>query len=232
MTLRVAVFASGKGSNFRALDDYVRDRSPGGARAIPRGGTPPPWRVALLITDRADALALEIARDREIPSVVVLPGNDSEAFGKELLVALEEQRIDLILLAGYLRLIPAAVVRRFPGRILNLHPALLPAFGGKGMYGAKVHEAVLAARVADSGATIHFVDEEYDRGRILAQGLIPVLEGDTVESLSHRIHEVEHRIYPETVNTVARAIAAGKDPLSLPAIIRRFHPILSSLEPS
>jgi phosphoribosylglycinamide formyltransferase-1 len=98
------------------------------------------------------------------------------------------------------------------------------------MYGVRVHQAVLDAGVPDSGATIHFVDEEYDRGRILAQGSIPVLPGDSVESLAGRIHEVEHRLYPETVNTLARALAAGRDPLALPTILRRFHPIISAVE--
>jgi len=228
MTLRAAVFASGRGSNFRALDDFSRARKAGSPAA--RGGAGLLWEVALLVTDREDAPALEIARERGISSAVVPPGDNPADFGERLLAHLDAVGIDFILLAGYLRLIPVAVVRRFPGRILNLHPALLPDFGGKGMYGARVHQAVLAAGVSDSGATIHFVDEEYDRGRILAQGSVPVLSGDTVESLSGRVHEVEHRLYPETVNTLARALAAGRDPLALPKILRRFHPIISAVE--
>jgi formyltetrahydrofolate-dependent phosphoribosylglycinamide formyltransferase len=218
MTLRAAVFASGRGSNFRALDDYARVREA------------PLWSVALLVTDREAAPALEIARERGIPSAVVAPSDNPIDFGDRLLESLDAEKIDLILLAGYLRLIPATVVRRFPGRILNLHPALLPDFGGKGMYGARVHQAVLEAGVSDSGATIHFVDEEYDRGRVLAQGSVPVLPGDSVGSLARRIHEVEHRLYPETVNTLARALATGRDPLALPTILRRFHPIISAVE--
>jgi formyltetrahydrofolate-dependent phosphoribosylglycinamide formyltransferase len=229
VTLRAAVFASGRGSNFRALVDYVRVRAEA-ASGHGKGGIAPSWSVVLLVTDRADSPALEIAREREFPSVIVPPEPDASSFADRLLAHLDEAGIDFILLAGYLRLIPPPVVRRFPGRILNLHPALLPAYGGKGMYGARVHQAVLDSGVPDSGATIHFVDEEYDRGRILAQGLVPVLPGDSAESLAHRIHEVEHRLYPETVNTLARALLAGRDPLALPTIIRRFHPVISAVE--
>lgn len=229
MTLRAAVFASGRGSNFRALDDYVRARTQ--ASAADRRKAAPLWSVALLITDRPDALALEIAKERGIPSVVVSPGDaSSSSFADRLLEQLAEGGIDILLLAGYLRLIPAAVVRRFPGRILNLHPALLPDFGGKGMYGSRVHQAVLDAGVPDSGATIHFVDEEYDRGRILSQGSVPVFPNDTIESLARRIHIVEHQLYPETVNALARALEAGRDPLTLPTILRRFHPVISAVE--
>lgn len=229
--LRAAVFASGRGSNFRALDDHIRRRAE--ASSTRRNGEGAPlWKVALLVTDRPDAGALTIAGERGIPSAVIQPGSDPATSEDQLLALLEEARIDFILLAGYLRLIPAGVVRRFPGRILNIHPALLPSFGGKGMYGARVHRAVLEAGASESGATVHFVDEEYDRGRILARGSIPILPGDTPESLAARVHLVEHRLYPETVNTLARALEKGGDPLALPTILRRFHPVISAVEPS
>lgn len=227
--LRAAVFASGKGSNFRALDDHVRRRTEA-ATSKRNGEGAPLWEVALLITDRPDAGALGIAAERGIPSSVIEPGSEPGTFGERLLTRLQESRVDLILLAGFLRLVPAEVVRHFPGRILNIHPALLPAFGGKGMYGARVHQAVLSAGVSESGATIHFVDEEYDRGRILAKGSVSVLPGDSPESLAQRIHVVEHQLFPETVNAVARVLDRGGDPLSLPTILRRFHPAISPVE--
>lgn len=227
--LRAAVFASGKGSNFRALDDHVRRRAEAAATKR-KGEGVPLWEVTLLITDRSDAGALGIAEERGIPSAVIGPGTEPGTFGERLLTRLVESRIDLILLAGYLRLVPVEVVRHFQGRILNIHPALLPAFGGKGMYGARVHQAVLSAGDSESGATIHFVDEEYDRGRILAKGSVPVLPGDSPESLAERIHVVEHQLYPETVNAVARILDRGGDPLSLPTILRRFHPAISPVE--
>jgi folate-dependent phosphoribosylglycinamide formyltransferase PurN len=140
-----------------------------------------------------------------------------------MLARLEEARVDFVLLAGYLRLMPRPVVERFQGRMLNLHPALLPGFGGKGMYGRRVHEAVLASGARLSGATIHFVDEEYDRGRILAQWPVPVLSDDTPESLYARIQEVEHALYPAAVDALARALRDGVDPSAIPSDGRHFH---------
>ena len=121
-------------------------------------------------------------------------------------------RVDLLVLAGYLKLVPAAVIARYRGRIVNVHPALLPAFGGRGMYGHRVHEAVLASGARESGATVHLVDEEYDRGAILAQGRVPVLPGDTPDRLAARVLEVEHRLLPAVVLAAA---AAGR-PVPLP----------------
>jgi folate-dependent phosphoribosylglycinamide formyltransferase PurN len=108
-------------------------------------------------------------------------------------------------LAGYLKLVPSGVIERYRGRILNIHPALLPAFGGPGMYGRHVHEAVLASGAGESGATVHLVDEEYDRGAVLAQARVPVLPGDTPERLAARVLEVEHRLLPAVVLAAARA---------------------------
>ncbi len=200
MTLRAAVFASGRGSNFQVLVEHASAT----------------WEVVLLVTDRADAYALERARSLEVERAVVLPDPDPEVFGERLLEALERSDIDMVLNAGYLKLIPPSVVKRFSGRMLNLHPALLPSFGGKGMYGSRVHAAVLEAGVRLTGVTVHFVNEEYDRGRILAQWPVPVLPGDTPESLATRIHEVEHRLYPAAADRLARAILEGSDPLPIP----------------
>ena len=118
---------------------------------------------------------------------------------------LEAARIDLLVLAGYLKLVPPDVVRRYQGRIINIHPALLPDFGGPGMYGARVHRAVLASGAGESGATVHLVDEMYDRGPILGQARVPVLPGDTAESLASRVLDVEHQLLPAAVLAAARA---------------------------
>ena len=120
--------------------------------------------------------------------------------------ARRDHRVDLLVLAGYLKLVPAAVIARYRHRIVNVHPALLPAFGGPGMYGRRVHEAVLASGARESGATVHLVDEVYDRGAILAQRRVPVLPGDTPDRLAARVLEVEHRLLP----AVVLAAAAGR----------------------
>ena len=196
MKLRVAVFASGGGSNLQALLDH---QSPSGT-----------WEVVLLVTDRPDAGAVERARGAGIDVAVVgSAGREPADVARELLEVLAEHRVDLVLLAGYLKLVPPAVVERYRGRMLNIHPALLPKFGGKGMYGLNVHRAVLAAGEAESGATVHWVDEEYDRGVTVAQDRVPVLEGDTPEVLAARVLAVEHRLYPAAVDRVCAAILAG-----------------------
>lgn len=199
MTLRVAVFASGGGTNFQALLDHQR---PGGS-----------WEIVLLLTDRAEAGALRRAAHAQVATAVVpTKGRDLSEIGDEMLGILEAHAVDAIVLAGYLKLVPPAVVARYPRRILNIHPALLPKFGGKGMYGMNVHRAVIEAGESESGATVHFVDEEYDRGRILAQGRVPVRSGDTPEDLAARVLEVEHRLYPEAVDHLCDALAAGTEP--------------------
>ena len=207
MTLKAAVFASGRGSNLQVLAEYS-------AKADPRL-----WEVALLVTDRADAHVLDRARALAIPSVVLAPGSmkDGEAvFPERMRAVLEAAEIDLILLAGYLKLVPEGTVRHYRGRMLNIHPALLPGFGGKGMYGRRVHEAVLESGARVSGVTVHFVGEEYDRGRILAQWPVPVLAGDTPESLAARVHEVEHALYPAAVDRLAEALGEGTEAASIP----------------
>jgi phosphoribosylglycinamide formyltransferase 1 len=203
---RAAVFASGSGSNFQVLTESARE---GRGERI--------WEVALLITDKEGVEALDRAEALGVPSrVVPVGGRPLDDVGRELLAALEGARIDLVLLAGYLRLVPPEVVRAFRGRMLNLHPALLPAFGGKGMYGIRVHEAVLEAGVRVTGATVHLVDEEYDRGPILAQWPVPVLARDTAGDVARRVGAVEHRLYPAAVESLVRALAAGAEPETLP----------------
>lgn len=187
MKLRTAVFASGGGSNFQALLDHQ--------------GPSCAWEIVLLVTDRGDASAIERARRAGVPVTVAPPGGrDPEAVAAELLGTLDEHEVDLILLAGYLKLVPREVVERYRGRILNIHPALLPKFGGQGMYGMRVHRAVLEAGERESGASVHLVDEEYDRGAVIAQRRVPVHADDTPETLAARVLAVEHELYPAAVD--------------------------------
>lgn len=190
--MRISVFASGGGSNFEAI---VHATQTGNLRAT----------VALCVTDRVSAGVLDRAQRHSIPTTVLSPNSfeESGAFDEALLALVEEYQIDLIALAGYLKKIPDNLVDSFRGRITNIHPALLPSFGGKGMYGLNVHRAVLDSGETESGATVHLVDFEYDTGRILMQDRVPVLADDTPESLAARVLEVEHRIYPETLARIA-----------------------------
>jgi formyltetrahydrofolate-dependent phosphoribosylglycinamide formyltransferase len=161
-----------------------------------------------VVSDRADAYALERARARGI-ATMHLPRSAAEDALEQLLAA---HGTDLVALAGYLRLIPAPVVRRWAGRMLNVHPSLLPSFGGHGMYGHRVHEAVLASGTRLSGATVHFVNEQFDRGAIIAQWPVPVRSDDTADALAERVLRVEHRLYPWCVAAVARGtVRLGDD---------------------
>ncbi|HEX6008054.1 MAG TPA: phosphoribosylglycinamide formyltransferase, partial [Burkholderiales bacterium] len=152
---------------------------------------------------------LERARQASIEAMhIQVSGRPADLSTREMLAALDSADIDLIALAGYLRLIPPAVVKRYPQRIVNIHPALLPRFGGRGMYGLHVHRAVLAAGEKESGATVHFVNEQYDQGDIIAQARVPVLPGDTPESLGARVLAVEHELLPDALEKLARSILA------------------------
>ncbi|HLU24175.1 MAG TPA: phosphoribosylglycinamide formyltransferase [Longimicrobiales bacterium] len=202
MTVRVAVFASGGGTNLQALlDRFGGPMGPAGRVA----------EIVLVVSDREDAGALDRARAAAVPTrVIPVRGRAADDVARETLEVLEAAEVELIALAGYLRLVPTEVVRRYRGRIVNIHPSLLPAFGGKGMYGQRVHEAVLEAGCRVTGVTVHLVDEEYDTGPILAQWPVPVLEGDTPERLAARVLRTEHRLYPAVVETLAVELARGK----------------------
>ncbi|MHB1862123.1 MAG: phosphoribosylglycinamide formyltransferase [Gemmatimonadaceae bacterium] len=193
MTARLAVLASGAGSNLQAILDHF-DRL--GARSA--------GQVVLVASDRPSALALERARARGIATGVIRTSAHPES--TPLAALLRDARVDYVVLAGYLRLVPVNVVRGYAGRMVNVHPALLPAFGGPGMYGHRVHQAVIDAGAAASGATVHFVDEAFDRGAIIAQWPVPVHRGDTADSLAARVLRVEHALYPRVV----QALAAGR----------------------
>lgn len=202
MSIQAAVFASGGGSNFQSLLDYPHPDEP--------------YRIRLLVSDRPDAGALDRARRAGVATAVVqVKGREAKVVAEETLGALREHQVQAVFLAGYLRLIPSAVVASFPRRILNIHPALLPAFGGKGMWGHHVHEAVLASGATLSGPTIHFVDEEYDTGSIFAQWPVPVLAGDTADELAARVLKVEHILYPLAAAHLSRALDAGISPTRL-----------------
>lgn len=196
MSLRIAVFASGGGSNLQSLIDQLNGR-----RAT--------WgRVVLAVSDRADAPALERARLADIATAVIpVPGRPEQEVATETLDVLDAHDTDIVALAGYLRLVPGEVVARFRQRIVNIHPALLPAFGGSGMYGMRVHRAVLAAGCRVTGVTVHHVDEQYDEGRPIAQWPVPVRESDTPESLAARVLRVEHRLYPLALEALARRLS-------------------------
>ncbi|HVO32735.1 MAG TPA: phosphoribosylglycinamide formyltransferase [Elusimicrobiota bacterium] len=195
--LRTAVLVSGGGSNLEAI------------LVAGERGELPRIRVVLVVSTRSDAFALTRAHDHGVEAWSLDPkhfGSDDE-FQSALLQKLREARIDLICLAGYLRKLSPAIVRDYRGRILNIHPALLPKFGGPGMYGHFVHEAVLASGERESGCTVHLVDEEFDHGPILAQARVPVRAGDTPEQLAARVLEQEHRLYPKTINDFSEHLA-------------------------
>jgi phosphoribosylglycinamide formyltransferase 1 len=200
---RIAVLASGGGTNLQALLDRF---NAGAERAA---------RVALVVASRPDAGALKRAERFGVPTRVVDPRADPSRHAPDLLTALEAAGTDLVVLAGYMHLVPEAVVERFRGRMLNVHPALLPAFGGAGMYGMRVHRAVLASGARVSGATVHQVDERYDEGAIVAQWPVPVLRGDTAETLAARVLCIEHLLLPAAVE--ALAVSGPHAPLAEPA---------------
>jgi len=187
MSYRVAVCVSGGGSNLQALLDRLQGEAPA--------------RVVLVLSNSPEAGGLERARRAGVPAEVLADPADAS----EWITRLGRRDVDLLVLAGYLKLVPAGVVQKYSGRIVNVHPALLPAFGGAGMYGKRVHEAVIASGAAESGPTVHLVDEVYDRGAILAQRRVPVLQGDTPELLAERVLAKEHELLPDVVLAAAHA---------------------------
>src|SRR6267142_3362145 len=188
MPSRLAVLASGRGSNLQAIVEHFD------SLARERVAT-----VALVASNRADAPALLLAETASID----IANFDATDDGSQLLELLRKFRIDLVVLAGYLKRIQPKVIAEYGGRIVNIHPALLPAFGGEGMYGAHVHDAVIAAGATETGVTVHMVDDDYDRGPIIAQWRVPVEKSDNADSLAARVLEVEHVVYPRVIEMVA-----------------------------
>jgi phosphoribosylglycinamide formyltransferase-1 len=186
------VFASGRGSNFQAILEAIDEKRLS-------------VEVGVLISNNPAAGALQIARTRAIPGIVIQKKDfaSREAFVQSMLDILDKHGAEFILLAGYMKKIPPEIISRYKDRILNIHPALLPSFGGQGMYGHHVHEAVLAEGCRVSGVTVHLVDEVYDRGPIIAQECVPVLEGDTADLLAARVLKTEHRLFAEALQLFA-----------------------------
>lgn len=184
--IRVAIFASGAGSNALKIIEHFNGHAQ--------------IEIALIVCNKPNAGVLRIAADRNIPTLLI----ERERFfrGDAYIPNLVASNIKFIVLAGFLWKIPDLLVKKFHGNIINIHPALLPKYGGKGMYGAFVHEAVIAAKEKESGITIHFVDELYDHGDHILQVTCPVYESDTAATLAHRIHELEHKHFPVVVEDV------------------------------
>ena len=180
---RIAIFASGNGSNAEEITRYFRYN--------------PGIEVAMVFTNNADAYVIERAKNLWLPCVIF----DREQFkeGSFILDQLRDNEITHIALAGFLWLIPDYLIKAFPNRIINIHPALLPLFGGKGMYGMKVHETVLASGARETGITIHLVNEHYDKGKIVFQGKCAVEENCTVEDIAEAVHALEYKYYPPVI---------------------------------
>lgn len=184
--INIAVFASGAGSNAQKIIDHFRNHSS--------------TRVALIVCNNPSAGVLQIAANEGIPALLI----EKERFirGDAYIKELREHKIGFIVLAGFLWKIPSALISLYPGKIINIHPALLPKYGGKGMYGQAVHEAVIKAGEKESGITIHYVDEVYDHGKIIFQAHCPVLSSDAADSLAQRIHQLEHAHYPRVIESL------------------------------
>ncbi len=193
--LRLAVFVSGGGTNLQALIDQIEQ------------GKLTDVSIEIVISSKCDAYALERAKKHGIPSVAITRKDypDPDDFTQEILKYLEKFRIDFIVLAGYLLIIPQTIVRKYHNRIINIHPSLIPSFCGAGFYGLRVHEAVLERGVKITGATVHFVDEGTDTGPIILQKPVAVLDEDTPESLQKRVmEEAEWELLPEAVRLISQ----------------------------
>lgn len=189
--MNIAFFASHGGSNFQAIVEALRNQ---GIAANP----------VLLVSNNSDAYALERAKNLGVEPVHISSAQyeTAEEFQSALLNLLDEHNIDLVVLAGYMRMIPKVMIEKYRNRILNIHPALLPKYGGKGMYGMNVHRAVHEAGEKESGATVHLVNEKYDEGRILMQEKVAIESTDSPEDIAKKVLEVEHRIYAQTIKEI------------------------------
>ena len=190
---RIAVFISGSGTNLQALID--------GTKAGIMAG-----KVAWVVSSSADAYGLIRAQKEGIETFIFEPKKypSPAAAAADLMAKLKERNVEYIALAGYLKLVPSSIIAAYRNRVVNIHPALLPKYGGKGMYGHHVHEAVLASGDKESGVTVHLVDAIYDHGKILAQVRVPVMPDDTPDTLAARVLEQEHRLYPRVINKLIR----------------------------
>jgi phosphoribosylglycinamide formyltransferase-1 len=200
--LNIAVFASGKGSNFKAILEAIKTGKIQNAQ------------IVLVVSNNSDAGAIDLARENNIPALHInrKQFETDEDFNSTLTSSLEKHCVNFIALAGYMKKIDPTIVRAFKNRIVNIHPALLPKFGGSGMYGMRVHEAVIESKEKISGASVHIVDEEYDNGPVVLQATIPVEVNDTPSTLAARVLKVEHEIYPEAIRLFSegRIIVDGR----------------------
>ena len=187
-SVSIAIFASGAGSNAQKIIDKFKGSSTAS--------------VSLIVCNKPGAGVLNIAAKENIPSLLIEKKRFEE--GDHYLDELQKSKVDIIILAGFLWKVPPALIAAYPQKIVNIHPALLPKYGGKGMYGAKVHQAVLDAKEKESGITIHYVDEIYDHGKIILQATCPVDENDTADMLATKVHALEHLHYPEVVAALAK----------------------------
>lgn len=183
MQKNIAIFASGSGTNAENIIRHFQ-----GNKDV---------NVALVVSNKSDAYVLVRAANLHVPSLTLT--REEFARGEELARLMKERGIDFIVLAGFLLRVPEALIEAYPGRIVNIHPALLPKYGGKGMYGDRVHRAVVEAGERESGITIHLIDEQYDRGTTVFQAKCPVLPGDTPDDVARKVHALEYAHYPEVI---------------------------------
>lgn len=186
---RIVIFASGNGTNAQNIVEYFKDRED--------------VNISLILCNKKDAYVLERAKKLGIPSRMV---SRKQFESEDLVEDLKQLQTDLIVLAGFLWLVPKAMLSAFSGRILNIHPALLPKFGGKGMYGERVHESVIAAGEKESGITIHVIDSDYDRGRIIFQAKCAVEHRDTAKTLANKVHRLEYMYFPEVIDKYIKTL--------------------------
>ncbi len=186
MGKNIAILASGNGTNAENIIRYFREKATA--------------RVALVLTNRQSAYVLQRAASLDVPALCF--GKDEWADGHPVLQALQAHAIDFVVLAGFLARVPDNILHAYPQRMVNIHPSLLPKFGGKGMYGDRVHQAVLAAGETESGITIHYTTERYDEGGIVCQQKCPVLPGDTPDTLAQRVHALEYEYYPRVIESL------------------------------
>jgi phosphoribosylglycinamide formyltransferase 1 len=200
---QIAIFASGAGSNAEKIIEYFATRTSLSQPPSPkeRKGQAPQIEIALIVCNKPGAGVLKIAEEKNIPTLLI----DKEKFfrGNGYVGELKNAGIDLIVLAGFLWKLPGSLVKAWPKKIINIHPALLPKYGGKGMYGQFVHEAVLANKEKESGITIHYVDDVYDNGQIILQATCMIDENETAETLAKKVQWLEHRHFPAAVALLA-----------------------------
>jgi phosphoribosylglycinamide formyltransferase-1 len=214
--MNISVLVSGGGTNLQSIIDAVSSGEISGAK------------LGLVISSRPDAYALTRAEKAGIPTVIISTANYEcpSEMSKDLLDALGAADTDLVVLAGYMRVLPPEVIHAYPKRIINIHPSLIPKHCGKGYYGIRVHESVLAAGDAESGATVHYVDEGVDTGEIIAQERVPVLAGDTAETLAAHVLEVEHRILIEAIATIIKKKRQEDDATACMAAMTAVNTVL------